>query len=762
MRSIRLPYKLALLSLLLLLPALLVSVQLLSRLSQAIEVTRVEKSGVAVVADVLNLAALVQLHRGQMNTHLSTNLGESAMLPLLDATRANVTKASAALDQSLTIAKRAALDSQWTPLKRRVLDLAALGNNSAAQSFTAHNTLVNDLKYFVYSVGEDTRMLFDPEAKTFLLIDMAVSRLLPWSESIGKIRGDGAGLLTQTVAPDRSVERLRLQIDDLAGQLNDLGFAMKFFEQYGESELVTDKALIESRAFALYAKNVFITTLQPGQATKFFAEGTQTLQALQVFRGKLLARIESLLQARQSAQEHQRLMVGLGAAAAIALAFYLMAAFYKSFVGDFFRVMKTVDLAASGDMRSQVEVTGNDEVARISQTVMHMVRMLSSTVAEVRSNSALVLFSGQNLAGVSRELSSRTEEQAASLEQTSASVQQLSATVKQNAAHTTSAQARSALVRDTAEAGAQAMTLAVESVAGIESSTKRMNEIIGVIDGLAFQTNILALNAAVEAARAGEQGRGFAVVAGEVRSLALRSADSSREIRQLIQASSQQVSASVAQIRIAGTSMDDIVSGIREVAASMAQIAQASSEQSNGLAQITIAIGQLDQITQSNGHMVEAALADAVNLEERAATLSLSVENFILQQGTANEASRMVTEAVALAARSSQQQFMQTITHQPNAFHDRDMYVFVLDASGTYLAFGGNAAKVGTRVQDIPGTDGARLMHAIVSQADLRPGWVDYDIADVNSGKILAKMSYVQKLGNYYVGCGVYKKILSA
>jgi signal transduction histidine kinase len=105
---------------------------------------------------------------------------------------------------------------------------------------------------------------------------------------------------------------------------------------------------------------------------------------------------------------------------------------------------------------------------------------------------------------------------------------------------------------------------------------------------------------------------------------------------------------------------------------------------------------------------------------------------------------------------------MQTITHQPNAFHDRDMYVFVLDASGTYLAFGGNAAKVGTRVQDIPGTDGARLMHAIVSQADLRPGWVDYDIADVNSGKILAKMSYVQKLGNYYVGCGVYKKILSA
>jgi hypothetical protein len=340
-------------------------------------------------------------------------------------------------------------------------------------------------------------------------------------------------------------------------------------------------------------------------------------------------------------------------------------------------------------------------------------------------------------------------------------VQQLSATVRQNAEHTSNAQARSALVRDTAEAGAQAMAAAVKSVAGIESSTKRMNEIIGVIDGLAFQTNILALNAAVEAARAGEQGRGFAVVAGEVRSLALRSAESSREIRQLIQASSQQVSASVEQIRLAGSRMDDIVSGIREVASSMTQISQASTEQSSGLAQITIAIGQLDQITQSNGHMVEGALADAVNLEERAATLSLSVENFILQQGTANEASRMVMEAVALSERSSQPQLLQTITHKPNAFHDRDMYVFVLDAKGTYLAFGGNAAKVGTRVQDIPGIDGARLMHAIASQADLRPGWVDYDIADASSGKILAKMSYVQKLGSVYIGCGVYKSILA-
>ncbi|MBC7608046.1 MAG: cache domain-containing protein [Polaromonas sp.] len=438
---------------------------------------------------------------------------------------------------------------------------------------------------------------------------------------------------------------------------------------------------------------------------------------------------------------------------------YFMSAFYLSFVGDFMLVMTVVDQTALGDLRPQILVSGRDEVAHIAETVLGMVNSLSAMVAEVRSNSALVLFSGQNLASGNHQLSKRTEQQATSLRQTSTSVQQLSVMVTKNAHTAIQVEARSASVRDIAEAGARSMAQAVDAVTCIQASTKRMNEIIGVINGLAFQTNILALNAAVEAARAGEQGRGFAVVASEVRSLALRSADSAKEIRQLIQDSSAQVEASVVQIRQAGKGIDRIVDGIREVAANMAQISSASAEQSAGLAQISSAIGQLDEITQRNGQMAELAVSHADRLENRAATLSRSVENFKLQQGTADEARKLVKNAVELGEATSRESLLQTITHGPAVFHDRDMYVFALDAWGTYLAFGGNPAKVGSTVHDIPGIDGMSLIRAVVAQADDRPGWVEYDIINPLSRTVQTKMSYVQKLHGVYLGCGIYKTL---
>lgn len=446
-------------------------------------------------------------------------------------------------------------------------------------------------------------------------------------------------------------------------------------------------------------------------------------------------------------------------AMALLLAYFLIA-FYKSVTQDLGLVVVAVDRMVAGDLRQTLNAKGNDELGRLVGAVGQLGRSISGMVANVRSNAAFVNHAGQSLARGSSELSDRTEQQAANLEQTAASVEELSSTVQENADTASRANNRAGEVRDVADRGAATMAQAVESVEAIQASAKRMDEIVGVIDGLAFQTNILALNAAVEAARAGESGRGFAVVATEVRSLAQRSAEASKEIRLLISTSSGQVAASVEKIRAAGTTINQVVSGIRDVAASMSQISTSSAEQSSSLSEITSAVRQLDEITQRNAQMVEQSVTQAVAMEGRASTLVESVALFKLQQGSAEEAMALVQRAVAHRQHTAKDSYLRDLTDATKGFCDRDMYVFALDENGRYVAFGGNPAKIGTRVQDIPGIDGHGLLQSIMNQADYEPGWVEYDIANPTTGQVQSKMSFVQKLDGLYVGCGVYKNLV--
>ncbi|MBU9628097.1 Tar ligand binding domain-containing protein [Burkholderia multivorans] len=283
---------------------------------------------------------------------------------------------------------------------------------------------------------------------------------------------------------------------------------------------------------------------------------------------------------------------------------------------------------SDGDLTSEVRWTSRDEMAQLVKGVTGMQRSLADTVRQVAHGSDAISTATHQIAAGNTDLSQRTEEQAAALQQTAASMEQLTATVKQNADHALEAQACADDAREIATRGATVVGEVIGTMGEIDQSSQKVADIIGTIEGIAFQTNILALNAAVEAARAGEQGRGFAVVAGEVRTLAQRSASAAKEIRTLIGESVERVANGSRLVGVAGETMRDIQQAIARVAGIMTEIAAASNEQRDGIEQVNRAVSQMDQVSQQNAALVEQAAAAAASLEEQAEGLRRAVGAF--------------------------------------------------------------------------------------------------------------------------------------
>ncbi len=288
---------------------------------------------------------------------------------------------------------------------------------------------------------------------------------------------------------------------------------------------------------------------------------------------------------------------------------------------------------ASGDLRHTTQANGSDEVAQVLLAMNEMQASLTQVVASVCQGAESVATASVEIAQGNQDLSARTESQASALEQTAASMEQLNATVRQNADNARQANQLAMSASTTAVAGGEVVARVVETMKGINDSSRKIADIISVIDGIAFQTNILALNAAVEAARAGEQGRGFAVVASEVRSLAGRSAEAAKEIKMLINASVERVEQGSLQVDKAGATMAEVVTGIRRVTDLMGEISAASNEQSAGVSQVGEAVTQMDQATQQNAALVEEMAAAASSLKSQAQELVATVAVFKLAEG---------------------------------------------------------------------------------------------------------------------------------
>ncbi|WP_147199821.1 methyl-accepting chemotaxis protein [Pantoea sp. MBD-2R] len=322
------------------------------------------------------------------------------------------------------------------------------------------------------------------------------------------------------------------------------------------------------------------------------------------------------------------------------------------------QVQTHIQRIAEGELTETLIVEGRNEMAELANNLAAMQQSLITTVSHVRESSDAIYNGASEISMGNNDLSARTEEQAASLEQTAASMEELTATVKQNAENARQASQLAKSASETAAKGGRVVDGVVSTMSEITGSSKKIADIISVIDGIAFQTNILALNAAVEAARAGEQGRGFAVVAGEVRNLAQRSAQAAKEIKTLIEASVSRVDAGSQQVMLAGETMHDIVSAVIRVTDIMAEISSASDEQSRGIDQIGQAVTEMDRVTQQNASLVQQSAAASASLEDQASRLAQAVAVFKTgQHGSFAPVKKPQTPRKAVASEGSWETF---------------------------------------------------------------------------------------------------------
>ncbi|WP_119964903.1 methyl-accepting chemotaxis protein [Simplicispira lacusdiani] len=414
---------------------------------------------------------------------------------------------------------------------------------------------------------------------------------------------------------------------------------------YLATELVPEEKQLAERFKQLQAKaDAAIGTLESmlgagdmGALTAYAAkEMYPAIDPLQDVLGKLLQVQLDMARAEYDRglatyQTIRALAVG-AVVVGVLIAVLMGGAMIRQIARDLGNAVQISGAVAQGDLTVPIEAKGRDEITQLLGGLASMRDNLAHVVSGVRSNAEGVASASAQIASANHDLSSRTEEQASALEETAASMEELNATVKQNADNARQANQLALSASEVAGQGGAVVAEVVDTMKGINDSSSKIADIISVIDGIAFQTNILALNAAVEAARAGEQGRGFAVVASEVRSLAGRSAEAAKEIKQLITDSVERVEQGSALVDKAGVTMTEVVTAIRRVTDIMGEISAASSEQSTGVSQVGEAITQMDQVTQQNAALVEEMAAAAGSLSHQAKELVGAVSVFKLSQ----------------------------------------------------------------------------------------------------------------------------------
>ncbi|MDQ1260109.1 MAG: hypothetical protein QG643_1933 [Pseudomonadota bacterium] len=638
MHRLGLAQKFAILGLLALMMVALPTVPYLQRAFADVALAERQVQGGRAMGEVNRVIQFSQIHRGLSAGMLS---GNEALAQRRPGVGTSLGQTMERVDELLkAVQASATTQASWAQRRQAwaVLEPGVSGRQLSAQDSTRlHTELIASQFLFADALMDEFGLSLDGQLATHMLSRSSLVDAMLLAETMGQMRARGTAMLSQgeiTPAGRAGLENLLLSAQQASeAWFRNLGKALGADAgMRGRLEAMAKQQRDAVHATLQLAQKELVEAPQASLPPEvYFDTFTRTIDSMYAFNAEAVGLLSQVLQEQATRASRLAygmlalLVTGVGAALALALVFV------RSITRPVRQAVGLAHAVAAGDLTTRVDVQGSNEISRLMRSLTEMQERLAVVVHQVRAGSHQVATASTQIAMGNHDLAARTESQASALEQTAASMEQLNSTVQQNAENARQANTLAHSASSVATKGGDVVAQVVETMKGINDSSRKIADIIQVIDSIAFQTNILALNAAVEAARAGEQGKGFAVVAGEVRSLAQRSAGAAKEIKQLITASVERVEQGTAQADEAGTTMVDVVNAIRRVTDLMSQISTASQEQSMGVAQVGEAVTQLDQVTQQNAALVEEMASAADSLKMQAQDLVAGVDVFRLE-----------------------------------------------------------------------------------------------------------------------------------